>query len=224
MPLKLNVGLSRKLGRPQYSSVGAQCHMEVELPGSLLEDDLDGLHRHIRGVYTACRQAVQDELARYQAAAGGNGSPGNGSRENGARRNGSRDHAAVSSSLPVAPEDAQSGDGFPSREEGDGANGTQDRGIDAGSDAGIDAGSAGGNGAHGNHRPGASQRQIEYIHQLARQIRGLGTRRLDALSEQLLGKPIAGLASRDASELIAGLRALRDGEIALEDVFEGDTP
>ena len=216
MPLKLNVGLSRKLGLPQYSSVGAQCHLEVELPGSLLEDDLDALHRHIRGVYTACRQAVQDELARYQAPAGGNGSPGNGSRENGARGNGSRDHAAASSSPPGAPEDVPSGDGSPSREEGDGGNGTRE--------SGTDAGRAGGNGAHANHRPGASQRQLEYLHQLARQIRGLGTRRLDALSEQLLGKPIAGLNSRDASELIAGLRAIRDGEMALGDVFEEDTP
>ncbi len=206
MPLKINVGLSRKLGLPQYSSVGALCNMEVELPGSLLENDLEALHRHIRGAYTACRQAVHDELARYQAPPGGNGSHGNGSRG----------HVAAAPSPAAPSEAAQAEDPFPSREEGDGANGTRDRGTDAGS--------ANGNGAHGNHLPGASQRQIQYIHQLARQIRGLGTRRLDALSEQLLGKPIAVLSGRDASELIAGLRALRDGEVALEDVFDGGSP
>jgi hypothetical protein len=41
MPLKLNVGVSKKLGMPEYSSVGAACNLEVELDSGLL-DDLDG--------------------------------------------------------------------------------------------------------------------------------------------------------------------------------------
>ena len=60
MPLKLNVGLCKKLGLPDYGSLGATCHLELELDQSLLQHDLDRFHQRIRDAYTACRQAVQD--------------------------------------------------------------------------------------------------------------------------------------------------------------------
>lgn len=69
MPLKLNVGISKKIGQPDYGSLGATCHVEVELDGALLRDDLETFHHHIRNVFTICRQAVNDELARYQGSA-----------------------------------------------------------------------------------------------------------------------------------------------------------
>src|SRR5687767_219737 len=47
MPLTLNVGLTKKMGLPDYGSLGASCHVEVELDGSLLQCDLDGFHRHV---------------------------------------------------------------------------------------------------------------------------------------------------------------------------------
>jgi len=67
MPLKLNVGLSKKVGLPDYGSLGASCGMELELDSSLLQGNPEDLHRHIRAVYVACAQAVQDELARQGA-------------------------------------------------------------------------------------------------------------------------------------------------------------
>ena len=41
MPLRLNVGLSKKIGQPDYGSLGATCHVEVELDGSLVQQDLE---------------------------------------------------------------------------------------------------------------------------------------------------------------------------------------
>ena len=61
MPLKLNVGISRKVGQPNYGSLGAQCNMEVELDGSILNDP-ETLRRRIAEAYNACSSAVHDEL------------------------------------------------------------------------------------------------------------------------------------------------------------------
>ena len=68
MPMKLNVGVSRKVGLPNYGSVGASCNLELELDATLLERDLNAFHTQIRGAYMAAHQAVHDELARLQAA------------------------------------------------------------------------------------------------------------------------------------------------------------
>ena len=68
MPLKLNVGVSRKVGLPDYGSVGASCNVEVEVDFSLIDRDLDAFHARVRDVYVAAHQAVHDELARLQAS------------------------------------------------------------------------------------------------------------------------------------------------------------
>jgi hypothetical protein len=68
MSVKLNVGVSRKVGLPDYGSVGATCNVEVELDGSLLKSDLEAFHAQVRHAYGAARRAVHDELARLQAA------------------------------------------------------------------------------------------------------------------------------------------------------------
>jgi hypothetical protein len=96
MPMKLNVGVSRKIGLPDYGSVGASCNLELELDAGLLERDLEGFHSQIRTAYVAAHQAVHDELARLHATNGAsrqkspNGSAANGpgSRNGHERSNG----------------------------------------------------------------------------------------------------------------------------------------
>jgi hypothetical protein len=64
--LKLNVGVSRKVGLPDYGSIGATCNVEVEVDASLIDPDLEAFHARVRDVYVAAHQAVHDELARLQ--------------------------------------------------------------------------------------------------------------------------------------------------------------
>jgi hypothetical protein len=63
MPLKLNVGLSKKIGQPNYGSLGATCHLELELESSLLQTDADAFQQRVRQAYAACRRAIDAELA-----------------------------------------------------------------------------------------------------------------------------------------------------------------
>jgi len=68
MPLKLNVGVSRKLGLPNYGSVGASCAVEVELE-PLAFHDTDRLRGQCQEAFATCRQAVEEELGKQQIGA-----------------------------------------------------------------------------------------------------------------------------------------------------------
>ncbi len=69
MPMTVKVGLAKKVGQPDFGSLGASCDIELELDGGLLFNDLDGLQQKVRAAYTACRQAVNDELAGQAGSA-----------------------------------------------------------------------------------------------------------------------------------------------------------
>jgi hypothetical protein len=172
--MHLTVGWQRKVGQPNFGSLNASCSVTVELNGTMLFDDLDAFHRHVRQAYVACQQAVNDQLAREQQGAQ-TATPER------------RAQAASPAENAAAPN-------------GNGSGGNSNRAS---------------NGQH------ASEKQMSYIQQLARQIRGLGVRRLEALANRMFGKPMVSLTSLDASSLIDTLKAIKAGEIDLQTTLNG---
>ena len=85
MALKLNVGLAKKVGMPDYGSVCASCYVESELDGSLLTTELERFHERVREVFLACSQAVHSELARQQSVNGSGAEASSGRRTTAAR-------------------------------------------------------------------------------------------------------------------------------------------
>jgi hypothetical protein len=79
MPMKLNVGICRKVGQPNYGSDGASCNVEVELPGSLIFDDPETFQISVREAYAACERAVEQQLGAGQRSNGASNGSSNGS-------------------------------------------------------------------------------------------------------------------------------------------------
>ena len=152
MPLRTNIGLSKKVGLPDYGSLGASCHVEVELDASILDNKPAEFHNRVQRIYQACREAVEAELA---------GQTSNGT-------------------------------------------GQPDRSPQV---------SANGNGATSYQ---ASEKQLDYIHQLANQIKGLGPRKLDGLAKQMFNKTLPELNSLDASSMIDTLKEIKAGKLEID--------
>ena len=68
--LKLNAGLSRKIGQPDYGSRGAMVNVEIELPADVLRDP-EKLKRQVRGCFETLRAAVDEELGVTPGTNGG---------------------------------------------------------------------------------------------------------------------------------------------------------
>jgi hypothetical protein len=95
MPLRLSVGVSKKLGLPGYSSIGASCQLDLEVENGLLRDP-PGFRDQVRGAFAAARQAVDDELDRHRAPDGAGEAPGV------ATTNGHRDGVPAVNGTPEA--------------------------------------------------------------------------------------------------------------------------
>jgi hypothetical protein len=82
MPLKLNVGLSRKVGERNYGSRGASVDIEVEL-GSALVKNTGKLQERIRQLFALVRVSLSEELdgaGQHQAGASVNGTAAHASK------------------------------------------------------------------------------------------------------------------------------------------------
>lgn len=61
MPLKLNLGLSKKVGEPHYGSRGASINLEVEIDSALVAEPLKFQER-VRRLYRLVRASLAEEL------------------------------------------------------------------------------------------------------------------------------------------------------------------
>lgn len=77
MPMKLNIGLSRKVGEANYGSRGASVNVELEVDGSLAAEPTK-LHERIRQLFALVRNSLAEELngGNHHAAGAGNGNGG----------------------------------------------------------------------------------------------------------------------------------------------------
>jgi hypothetical protein len=59
--LKLNAGVSRKVGEPNYGSRGASVNVELELESSVV-NDTEALYEKIRRLFALAKHSVDEEL------------------------------------------------------------------------------------------------------------------------------------------------------------------
>ena len=67
MPVKVNIGLSKKVGLPDYGSLGASVHVEFELDGGYDNGSTERFQDAVRRAYAACREAVESELSAQES-------------------------------------------------------------------------------------------------------------------------------------------------------------
>ena len=67
MPLRLNIGLSKKVGLPDYGSLGASANLELELDSGAVSDP-DRLRQQVRYLFGLAKASVEEELNQQQAA------------------------------------------------------------------------------------------------------------------------------------------------------------
>ncbi len=67
MPVRINVGLSKKVGQQNFGSLGATCNVEFELDGGYDNGSTDRFQDAVRRAYSACREAVEAELSESEA-------------------------------------------------------------------------------------------------------------------------------------------------------------
>jgi len=61
MPVKLNIGLSRKVGEANFGSRGASVNLEVELDSGIISDQ-QRFQERVRALYAQARQSINAEL------------------------------------------------------------------------------------------------------------------------------------------------------------------
>ena len=58
MTIKINVGVNKKIGLPDYGSAGGHCNIEIEADNSIL-DNADQFLQRVQDAYELARQSVE---------------------------------------------------------------------------------------------------------------------------------------------------------------------
>jgi hypothetical protein len=74
--IKLNAGVSRKVGEPNYGSRGASVNVELELESSVV-NDTEALYEKIRRLFALAKKSVDEELGISAPAPSNGGGPAN---------------------------------------------------------------------------------------------------------------------------------------------------
>jgi hypothetical protein len=64
MAFKINVGLSRKIGQPNFGSLGGSCHIDLEIDPQTASLGPEAVQQQILAAFAVCKQAVDTELAK----------------------------------------------------------------------------------------------------------------------------------------------------------------
>jgi hypothetical protein len=102
MPLKLTLGLSKKIGEPHYGSRGASLYLEVEVDSLLLKDS-DRLRDQVRTLYSRVRTSLLEELYGRRAPVDGLPPVAAASETNGVAGHDSASVSAGSAARPATP-------------------------------------------------------------------------------------------------------------------------
>ena len=75
--IKLNAGVSRKVGEPNYGSRGASVNVELELESAVV-NDTEALHEKIRKLFALAKRSVDEELSVSTSSGAPSPTPTNG--------------------------------------------------------------------------------------------------------------------------------------------------
>jgi len=65
MTIKINVGVNKKIGLPDYGSAGGHCNIEIEADNSIL-DNADQFLQRVQDAYELARRSVEEELLHHR--------------------------------------------------------------------------------------------------------------------------------------------------------------
>ena len=63
MPMKINVGVNKKVGLPDYGSAGSHCNIELEMDFSVIQNP-EEFHKRVEYAYQLCRESVEGGTRR----------------------------------------------------------------------------------------------------------------------------------------------------------------